>query len=221
MQVDPSGAGLVLAAAVLGYLVGSISTGYLVGRLYRNVDLRALGSGSTGATNTARILGLGAGALVAVLDIAKGALAVGIGQWLVPAGEWHAVAQAAAATGAVAGHCWPFTLQGRGGRGIAVGVGGLVFIASPALVVAVLVFGVAIALTRIVSVASLTSVVGAFLGYLVFAALGLIPFHWASLGFIVVGGAIVYLRHVDNIRRLLAGREPRVGEPAPAVNHRR
>ena len=72
---------LVAAAAVagaVGYLIGSLSSGYLVGKLYRNVDLRSLGSGSTGATNTFRNLGPGAGVLVALLDVLKGALAVWI-----------------------------------------------------------------------------------------------------------------------------------------------
>ena len=68
--------------AIVGYGVGSISSGYLVGKIYRNVDLRTVGSGSTGATNTFRTLGRGAGLLVAVFDILKGALAVLFAQLL-------------------------------------------------------------------------------------------------------------------------------------------
>lgn len=204
----------VLAAGIVGYLVGSFSSGYLVGKLYRNIDLRQVGSGSTGATNTARTLGLGAGLLVSVGDIAKGALAVFLAQQLAPGdGDPQRAAQALAAVGAVAGHCWPITLRGRGGRGIATGVGALLFVASPAVIFAVLFFGVAIALTRIVSVASLSSVVGALVGYVVLSWSGVIPFHWAPLAYILVGGLIVYVRHADNIRRLISGREPRIGEP--------
>ncbi len=203
---------LVIAAG--GYLIGSFSSGYVVGKLYRNVDLRRIGSGSTGSTNALRTLGPGAAALVAILDIAKGAVAVFVAQLLVPElSEWRPVALAIAGTAAVAGHCWPVTLQGRGGRGIATGFGALLFIASPGAIFAILVFGVTIALTRIVSVASLSSVAGAFLGYLLVSWLGLVPFHWAPLAFILVGGAIVYVRHIDNIRRLLRGREPRLGDP--------
>lgn len=207
----------ILAAGVVGYLIGSFSSGYLVGKLYRNVDLRRMGSGSTGATNTARTLGLGAGLLVFVSDIAKGALAVFLAQQIASGdGDPQRAAQALAAIGAVAGHCWPVTLQGRGGRGIATGVGALLFVASPAVIFAVLFFGVTIALTRIVSAASLSSVVGALVGYVALSSLGLIPFHWAPLGYILVGGLIVYVRHADNIRRLLTGREPRIGEPYPS-----
>ncbi len=204
---------LVAATGVMGYLVGSFSSGYVVGKLYRNVDLRAIGSGSTGSTNALRALGPGAAVLVAILDVAKGAVAVYLAQLLVPAGDWRPVAEAVAGTSAVSGHCWPVTLLGRGGRGIATGFGALLFIASPTAIVATLFFGVAIVLTRIVSVASLSSVAGALVGYLLVSWFGLAPFHWAPLAFIVVAGLIVCVRHIDNIRRLLAGREPRLGDP--------
>ena len=205
--------GLLAATAAVSYLIGSFSSGFVVGKLYRNVDLRRVGSGSTGATNTLRTLGLGAAALVGILDIAKGALAVFLAHALLPSAEWRPVAEALAGTFVVAGHCWPVTLQGRGGRGIATGFGALLFIASPTALFAIVFFGVAVALTRIVSVGSLSSVVGALVGYLVASWLGVVPFHWAPLAFIVIGGAIVYVRHLDNIRRLIAGREPRLGEP--------
>src|SRR5256712_3303573 len=204
---------LFVITAVVVYLIGSFSGGFVVGKMSRNVDLRRLGSGSTGATNTLRALGPGAAGLVAVLDIAKGALAVFLAHELVPTGDLRPAAEALAGTFAVVGHCWPVTLQGRGGRGIATGFGALLFIASPTAVFAVVFFGVAVAVTRIVSVGSLSSVVGALVGYLVVSYLGLVPFHWAPLAFILIGGAIVFVRHLDNIRRILAGREPRLGDP--------
>src|SRR2546427_8258275 len=71
--------------ALVGYGVGSMSSGYIVGKIYRNVDLRTVGSGSTGATNTFRTLGTGAGVLVAVLDILKGAVAGGFPPLIFPA----------------------------------------------------------------------------------------------------------------------------------------
>lgn len=208
----PFAIGIALITAAIGYVVGSFSSGFVVGKLYRNVDLRQVGSGSTGGTNAFRALGLGAAVLVTVLDIAKGALAVYLAQLLVPPGDGRLVAQTTAAIGAILGHCWPITLQGRGGRGVATGVGALLFIASPTVLFAMLFFGAGVVLTRIVSVASLLAVAGALVGYLVLTRLELMPFHWAALTFIVAGGAVVYVRHIDNIRRLLAGREPRIGE---------
>ena len=205
--------GLVVYAivAVVGYLIGSISSGYVVGKIYRNVDLRTVGSGSTGATNTFRTLGRGAGILVATFDILKGALAVVFAQLMF--GEGHPgrpVAEALAAVFVVVGHCWPITLQGRGGRGVATGFGALLFVATPAWASAVAAFAIALALTRMVSVGSLASVIGAFVGYLLFCATGWLTFNWATFAFIVIAGSIVYVRHVPNIQRIARGVEPRL-----------
>jgi len=203
--------GLVIVALV-GYGIGSISSGYLVGKIYRNVDLRTVGSGSTGATNTFRTLGRGAGLLVAVFDILKGALAVLFAQILFSVdGDARHIGEALAAVGAVAGHCWPPLLQGRGGRGVATGFGALLFVATPAWASAVAFFAIGLALTRMVSVGSLASVIGALVGYLLFTWTGWLSFSWATLAFIVVGGSIVYVRHLANIQRILRGAEPRIG----------
>ena len=207
----------IVAALLIGmiglvaYAVGSLSSGYLVGKLYRNVDLRRVGSGSTGATNTFRNLGPGAGVLVALLDVLKGAAAVWIARQIVPAGSGLVpVAEAAAAIGAVVGHCWPAFLEGRGGRGVATGFGAFLFIATTAWAAAVIAFVLGLVFTRIVSVASLASVAGALAGYLVLTWLGLATFHPATLVFVLVAGGIIVWRHRPNIERIMRGAEPRV-----------
>ena len=101
-------------------------------------------------------------------------------------------------------------LRGRGGRGVATGFGALLFVATPAWASAVAAFAIALALTRMVSVGSLASVVGALAGYLLFSATGWLEFHWATLAFIVVAGTVVYVRHLPNIQRIVRGSEPRV-----------
>jgi glycerol-3-phosphate acyltransferase PlsY len=200
--------------AFAGYLIGSISSGYLVGKIYRNVDLRTVGSGSTGATNTFRTLGPGAGLLVAVFDILKGSLAVVFAQVVFPeASAGRPIAEAIAAVCAVAGHCWPITLRGRGGRGVATGFGALLFVATPAWATAVGFFAIALALTRMVSVGSLASVIGALAGYVLFSAIGWLHFQPATLAFILIAGTLVFIRHRANIERILRGVEPRVGTP--------
>jgi glycerol-3-phosphate acyltransferase PlsY len=205
----------ILVCGVIGYAIGSISSGYLVGRLYRNVDLRMVGSGSTGATNTFRTLGLGAAMLVAVLDILKGAASVWIASAIVDGpGDLRSIAAALAAVAAVAGHCWPAFLERRGGRGVATGFGALLFIATPAWIGAVVAFMLALAVTRMVSVGSLAAVAGALVGYGLFVATGYLSFHWAVLGFILAAGAIVVFRHRANIDRIARGKEPRLGQSA-------
>lgn len=202
----------VALALLVGYAIGSFSSGYVVGRLYRNVDLRTVGSGSTGATNTLRALGPGAAILVGALDVLKGAAAVWIASLLVAApADARTIAAAAGALGAVAGHCWPAFLEGRGGRGVATGFGALLFVASPAWLVSVAAFALAIAVTRMVSAGSLAAVAGAVLGYLLFVEAGIITFHWAVATFIVIASLIVTVRHRANIARIARGSEPRLG----------
>ncbi|MBI2773681.1 MAG: glycerol-3-phosphate 1-O-acyltransferase PlsY [Chloroflexi bacterium] len=201
----------LVAVAVGAYLIGSVSSGFIVGKIHRNVDLRSVGSGSTGATNTFRTLGPGAGLLVACLDILKGAIGVWLARIVIPAGSDLApLADAIGAVGAVVGHCWPAFLERRGGRGVATGFGALLFVATPAWAGAVIAFVVALAVTRIVSVGSLASVGGALAGYVILSVLGIVGFHPATLAFIVVAGTIIVWRHRPNIERLMRGAEPRV-----------
>lgn len=203
---------LALLFVIPGYVIGSISSGYLVGKVYRNVDLRRVGSGSTGATNTLRTLGPGAALLVALLDILKGVAAVVVARAIFagPA-DLEMLAQGAAAVGAVAGHCWPLLLEGRGGRGVAVGFGAIMVIATQAWVISVIGFALGLVVTRIVSVASLSAVAGALAGYAALTAAGLITFQWGAVGFLVVAAMIIIYRHRANIDRLLRGAEPRIG----------
>lgn len=202
---------LALLFVVPGYVIGSISSGYLVGKLYRNVDLRRVGSGSTGATNTLRTLGPGAALLVALLDIAKGVGAVLIARAIFAGpGDLEQVAQAAAGIGAVAGHCWPLLLD-RGGRGVAVGFGALMLIAPQAWVFAVAGFFLGLALTRIVSVASLSAVAGAVLGEAILVATGVVRLDPGTAAFIGIAASIVVYRHRANLGRLARGVEPRLG----------
>ncbi len=150
-----------------------------------------------------------------MLDILKGAASVWIATVLVDGpGDQRSIAAALAAIAAVAGHCWPAFLEGRGGRGVATGFGALLFIATPAWLGAVVAFMIALALTRTVSVSSLASVGGAVAGYWLFVETGYLSFHWAVFAFLLIAGSIVVFRHRANIERILSGNEPRLGQSA-------
>ncbi len=107
---------------LLSYALGCVSPGWWLVRRRTGGDLRASGSGATGATNAARVLGRGGFALVLALDAAKAALAVLLARWLVPPDAWPALALPAV----IAGHIWPVTLRFRGGRGAGPLLGGCI-----------------------------------------------------------------------------------------------
>jgi len=199
----------ILLAAVIGYLLGSIPTGMIVARVYRNVDLTAYGSGRTGATNVLRTLGRGAAAVAFGGDFVKGVLAVAIVKFLIaPDNTWI---EMVAAIAAVVGHSYSMFIGFKGGRGVVTGFGASL-VAAPVLMLIAFAIGVAlVVLTRYVS---LGSVVGAILGGLLLCGLAYAQADpaWALWG-VLVGGFIV-VAHKDNIERLLAGTERKLGERA-------
>lgn len=206
---------------VLSYLLGAIPFGILAGRLAGGVDLRQHGSGRTGATNTLRTLGPGWAAAVLILDLAKGLGAVLLARALYqPAGfvatEWVA---AGAGLAAVAGHNWSVFIGFRGGRGVATTGGGL--LATTPLTVAVLIPVMLFVIwqTRFVSAGSLLGGVAAPVAAAVFAAMGLTG--WGAVGYAGTAGLLVIASHRDNIARLRAGTERRIGEKAVMETHAR
>ncbi|HKE17502.1 MAG TPA: glycerol-3-phosphate 1-O-acyltransferase PlsY [Kofleriaceae bacterium] len=209
MNGAPSGqlaaGGLVLAA----YLVGSIPTGYLIGRL-RGVDVRTQGSGNIGATNVARTVGRKLGILVLVLDALKGAVPLLVWRLAdLPArvplsGRLAPFLFTAFGIAPIIGHCFTVWLRFRGGKGVATALG--VFLVADPILIAIGggLFAVLYAATRIVSIGSLT----AALAIPTAAALLGRP---APLLVLAVGGsAIVIAKHHGNIRRLLRRRELKV-----------
>src|ERR1044071_1831255 len=143
---------LVLIAA---YLLGSIPFGYLIVRAKEGADVRATGSGGTGATNVSRRAGKLAGVVTLLLDAVKGALAVLLARWLLTDDfgvNWWV---AAASFLAVLGHCLPVWLGFRGGKGVATGVGVFLSLYPLAVACAAVIFIIVVALTRYVSLGSI------------------------------------------------------------------
>jgi glycerol-3-phosphate acyltransferase PlsY len=196
-------------AAVFGYFLGSIPTGMIVARVYRNVDLTAHGSGRTGATNVLRTLGTGAAAVAFAGDFLKGALAVALVKYFIaPDNTWI---EMIAAIAAVVGHTYSVFIGFKGGRGVVTGFGAS-FMAAPLLMV--IAFALGIALVLITRYVSLGSVVGTIIAALFMCAWGYVQNDPAlALWGILMGGFII-VAHKDNIERLLAGKERKLGERA-------
>lgn len=198
--------GEYLGNVAIGYVLGSIPTGLVLGYIWLRQDIREFGSGKTGMTNILRTAGPVPAVLGLLVDVGKGAAPVVIGRFL-----FDDVGVAMAGGGAaVLGHVWPVFAGFRGGRGVATALGTLLGVI-PLLALAMLGAGViALAITRIASVMSLVggiAAVGVTGGLALAGRLDDIV-AWYALGAV----AFLYYMHIPNIRRLIAGDEPKLGQ---------
>jgi glycerol-3-phosphate acyltransferase PlsY len=187
--------------AVASYLVGSIPTGYLLVRAADRRDIRQLGSQSTGATNVLRVKGLRYAIPVMIVDVLKGFLPAFLGLRF-----FHDPFLAALAGFlAVLGHCFPFSIGFRGGKGVATSAGAFTALAFPPTLASLAVFILTIAVSRFVSLGSILAAVSFPFFVLLFRGPKTV-FFWS-----LAIGALVIFKHKDNIRRLLGGTERRLG----------
>jgi glycerol-3-phosphate acyltransferase PlsY len=187
---------------LLGYLLGSIPSGWLAGRWLKGIDLRELGSGSTGATNVLRQVGKGPALVVFLIDVGKGAAAVLLARAL-DLGDWI---QVLAGLTALAGHIWPVWLGFKGGKAVATGLGMFLGLAWPVGLASFGVFMAVFSLSRLVSLASVLAAIS--LPLLMAAGSG----STANLVVALVAMLLVLWRHRSNIQRLLNGTEPKLGQ---------
>lgn len=189
------------------YLLGSIPFGFLIGRT-RGVDVTRHGSGNIGFSNVLRVLGPGPAAVVLIADVLKGAIPVYFGrQWLPalvgPESGWWLLAVALAA---ILGHTFSVFLGFRGGRAVATTLGALLGMNWLAAAVGLGVWILVVAITRYISVSSIV-------------AAGFVPVFMAATGaqlertlFWTAIAALIIARHIPNLRRLIEGRESKIGE---------
>ncbi|WP_260484282.1 glycerol-3-phosphate 1-O-acyltransferase PlsY [Sphingomicrobium flavum] len=189
-----------LPAFGIGYLLGSIPFGLILAAMLGKGDLRKIGSGNIGATNAVRAGGKGLGAVVLLLDAAKGAAAVLIAREFLGAGSMPLGNEIFAATGALIGHLYPVWLKFRGGKGVATFFGILIAILPMAALIAAIVWGVLFAFTRISALGGLGAAISAPISAWFFGAQPLFPM---LLGF----SLLIVWKHRDNIRRIVAGEE--------------
>lgn len=189
----------------IGYLAGSIPSGWLVARLFYHKDIREHGSGRTGSTNVWRTFGVAAGFASFVGDTLKVIVPLVVIRLLFPD---KPEGEAITAFAAIIGHNWPLFIGFRGGRGIVPGAAGLAFMVPPTLAVLWAIFLPVMFFSRYVSLASLTTV--AVAPVLIAIAMLWVQVPIAYLVYAIVGGVLIIVQHRDNIARLLAGNERRI-----------
>lgn len=200
----------------IGYVLGLFQTGYIYGKAH-NIDIREHGSGNAGTTNTLRTLGWKAGAITFLGDLCKAMLAILIA-WLLFRNSYPEavkVLQMYAGLGAVLGHNFPFYLKFKGGKGIACTSGFILACFWQIAPVCLILFILAVAVTRYVSLGSILVVISFFIQLVIFGQLGMLSVGKAYLPEVYIVGAVFTLlalwKHRANIKRLLAGTENKFG----------
>ena len=203
----------MLLGLVVAYLLGSVPSGYWLAKAFKGLDIRQHGSGNIGASNVRRVLGNRWGIVVLLMDIAKGTLAVVMGQemfWAIKGPLSLDFYKFLCAAAAVCGHNWTIFLGFKGGKGVATSAGALLGVAPVLLLGSVIVWGVVAKTSGYICVASMSSAV----------AFGILTFVFKTslemkiFGIVMAGMLIV--RHRGNIQRLISGTEPKIGQTAKA-----
>jgi glycerol-3-phosphate acyltransferase PlsY len=208
---------LILSSLVLtlSYLLGSFPTGYLVVKQLKGIDIRLVGSGSTGATNVLRTLGKGAGAFVLLIDCLKGVLAIALvyalcdvvsSQNLLDPIDWKPRLVTLAGLAAILGHSKSIFLGFTGGKSVATSLGILLAINWQVGLVTLAVFTTVITLSRIVSLSSIIAAISVSVSMVILQQ----PLPYILLG--IAGGLYVIIRHYSNIERIITGTEAKIGQ---------
>ena len=198
---------LNLLILFLGYLFGSFPSGYLAGKIAKGIDIRSLGSGSTGATNVLRHIGKRAAITVFLLDVFKGVISILLAKYFLLNDSW----QVAIGLSTLIGHIWPVWLNWRGGKAVATGLGIFLGLSWQVGLATLGVFILMITLFRIVSLASVSAAIALpFIMFISFKTSSIsLPFLVISL----LAMTLVIWRHRENILRLVKGKEPKIGKP--------
>ena len=214
--------GELLLTAVVAYLWGSIPSGYWMGKLLRgrDFDIRGYGSHKTGATNVRRVLGNGPALIVFLVDLSKG-IGPALIATLVPLFSIGGWGPTIAGLAALLGHCFPIFIGFKGGRGVSTGAGTVLVLSPFTVLIAAITTFSTMAIWRYVSLGSIVGAVTIMTCGVVFFLVGrsdptfFARVNLAQLTFMLIGPGLVILFHSDNIRRLLAGTESKLGKKSP------
>ena len=185
------------------YLLGSLPFGYIVGKLFKKIDIREFGSGNIGATNAFRILGPSLASLVVMGDIGKGILSIYLLKYL---NIDSSLILTIAGLAVICGHDWSLFLGFKGGKGIATTFG-VVFALNPIIsILAVMVWGVVLIISRYASLSSICAIISIF----VFTILFKQPYEYIGFSAIII--ILGIFNHKENIKRLKSKKESKFGE---------
>ena len=197
---------LATTTIFISYFLGSIPSGYLAGRWFANIDLRKIGSGSTGATNVLRNVGKKAALIVFIVDVLKGMLPVLLAKFFNLEDIWQVLAGLLSLTG----HIWPIWLKWKGGKAVATGLGLFLGLSWPVGLACLGIFLSILSFSKIVSLSSVFAAIS--LPILMFLSFNKQTFSYPYLLIALIAMTLVLWRHRTNINRLLKGEEPRIGE---------
>ncbi len=185
------------------YLLGSIPFGYIVGKLFKKIDIREFGSGNIGATNALRILGPPLASFVVLGDIGKGIFSIYLVQYF---NIDNLLILTIAGLAVICGHDWSIFLGFKGGKGIATTFG-VVFALNPTIsILALIIWGVVVITTRYVSLASIFAVISIFIFTILFKQ----PYEYIIFSAIIL--ILGIFKHKENIKRLKSKKERKIGE---------
>ena len=190
----------------LGYLFGSFPSGYLAGKIAKGIDIRSLGSGSTGATNVLRHIGKRAAITVFLLDVFKGVISILLAKYFLLNDSW----QVAVGLSTLIGHIWPVWLNWRGGKAVATGLGIFLGLSWQVGLATLGIFILMITFFRIVSLASVSAALA--LPLIMFISFNTSRISFPFLIISLLAMTLVIWRHRENLIRLIKGKEPRIGQ---------
>lgn len=209
---------MTVIAIILSYLLGAIPFGYIVTKSWKKVDVRQHGSGNIGFTNTLRVAGKIPGLIVLLCDIGKGLLPVLIFSQLPETVELGGFMTVPALCGlaAIVGHDWPLYLKFKGGKGISTTIGVFLALDWRVTLVGLVIWLIAVIVTRYVSLGSILFVASLPVTTVVFELILKVEVEaWVAISISsAIAAVIAIYRHKGNINRLLGGKERKIGQKA-------
>jgi len=193
-----------ISIILISYLLGSIPTGFLIGKYLKNIDLRLIGSGSTGATNVLRNVGKWPALFVFIVDVGKGLISVKIAQYYADQG----LIEVLAGISAISGHIWPIWLKGKGGKAVATGLGMFLALSWKVGLASLGIFLIVLAKSKFVSLSSISAAL--LLPIFMFFNIGNFIHPYFIISLIV--SLLVIWKHRTNIHRLIKGEESKINQ---------